>query len=110
VFTDTSPHGCKCAKSKGSIYAGIQLDGQVVIEGDNENEGSYGRRVKAAELIMVATGVRRLGSADVLIVMIEIAEGKGTRENMIRTRPAPSQPPGTITEPPSQSRGLRSRS
>jgi hypothetical protein len=97
-FTDKSP-AWVYTKSRG-FYAGIALDGTVVIERNDENERFYGRRVKAAELIKGAAGIRRPVSADGLIATIEMAEGKVAREDMIPTRPAPSELQGAFSEPP----------
>ncbi|ORY75021.1 hypothetical protein BCR35DRAFT_325880 [Leucosporidium creatinivorum] len=38
------------SKSKG-VYAGVHLDGQVLIERNDENERSYGREIKASQIL-----------------------------------------------------------
>ena len=68
-FKDKSP-AWVYTKSKG-LYAGIQLDGSVVIERSDENERFYGRKIKAAELIQ--GHVKRPISTDALVVTIEIS-------------------------------------
>ena len=90
-FNDKSP-AWMYVKSKG-FYAGIALDGTIVIERGDENEKYYGRRVKVTEL----TGGRiplprgRPG-LDGLVATIEMAEGKANvREDLIPHGPAPSE-------------------
>ena len=83
-FKDKSP-AWVYTKSKG-FYAGIQLDGTVVIERNDETERFYGRKIKAAELIKGA--VRRPGSTDGLIAAIEMAEGTRARFSL---PPGPSR-------------------
>jgi hypothetical protein len=74
-LTDRAP-AWAYTKSKG-FYAGIALDGTVVIERNDENERFYGRKVKAAELIRgdVDRPLRSM-AVDRLIAAIEMAEGK----------------------------------
>lgn len=68
-------------KSKG-LYAGVVLDGTLMIERSDENERFYGRKIKAADLIK--GNVRRPaggwgdGGVDRLVAAIEVAEGKRT--------------------------------
>jgi hypothetical protein len=79
-FKDKSP-AWVYTKSKG-LYAGIQLDGSVVIERSDENARFYGRKIKAVELIQ--GHVKRPVSTDALVVTIEIAEGtKGAWAEMM---------------------------
>jgi len=80
-FRDKAP-AWVYTKSKG-LYAGIALDGTIVVERKDENERFYGRRVKAEELIKGT--VRRPPSTDGLIAMIEMAEGRQTRREWIPT-------------------------
>lgn len=70
--TDGSP-AWVYTKSKG-FYAGIAMDGTVVVERKDENERFYGRKITAAELIQ--GGARRPPSTDGLVRMIEMAEGR----------------------------------
>jgi len=83
-------------KSKG-FYAGIALDGTVVVERKDENERFYGRKIKAGELIK--GGAKRPSSTDGLIATIEMAEGKPAREDMIPTGLSPSEQ-AEVMEPP----------
>jgi len=105
-FADKSP-AWAYTKSKG-FYAGIALDGTIVIERNDENARFYGQRVKAGELIK--GGARRPPSADGLIATIEMAEGRQVREHMIPTGPPPSElvasaePPTPSLPPPLPSR------
>jgi hypothetical protein len=89
-------------KSKG-FYAGIALDGTVVVERKDENERFYGRKIKAGELIKGA--VKRPSSTDGLIATIEMAEGKPAREDMIPTGPSPSEQ-AELMEPPTPESSL----
>jgi hypothetical protein len=92
-FKDKSP-AWVYTKSKG-LYAGIQLDGSVVIERSDENERFYGRKIKAAELIQ--GHVKRPISTDALVVTIEIAEGtKGAWAEMMED-PVPTVSDNTIS-------------
>jgi hypothetical protein len=87
-FKDKSP-AWAYTKSKG-LYAGLQLDGTVMIERDHENERFYGRKIKAAELIRGEE--KRPSSTDLLIVTIEIAEGtKGAWAEMMIPPPIPER-------------------
>lgn len=70
-LTDRAP-AWVYTKSKG-FYAGIALDGTVVVERKDENERFYGRKVKAKEIIAGLVGRPR--SVDGLIGAIEAAEG-----------------------------------
>jgi hypothetical protein len=83
-FKDKSP-AWAYTKSKG-FYAGVALDGTVVIERNDENERFYGRKIKAAELIRGEA--RRPPGADGLIAAIEVAEGKYTGGNVGHARPS----------------------
>ncbi|KAF7976509.1 hypothetical protein HWV62_6317 [Athelia sp. TMB] len=60
-------------KSKG-FYAGIAMDGTIVVERRDENERFYGRKIRAGDLIK--GGAPRPASTDVLVRTIEMAEGK----------------------------------
>lgn len=93
VGTDGSP-AWAYTKSKG-FYAGVQVDGTIIIERNDENARFYGRKVKAAELI--AGGIPRPRSTDGLVQTIEMAEGKQTTGDRIPTGPPPSdlEPPTT---------------
>ena len=79
-FKDRSP-AWVYSKSKG-LYAGVALDGTVMIERSDENERFYGRKIKAAELIK--GNVRRpaggwgQGGVDRLVAAIAVAEGRHT--------------------------------
>lgn len=95
-FKDKSP-AWVYTKSKG-LYAGIQLDGSVVIERSDENERFYGRKIKAAELIQ--GHVKRPMNTDALVVTIEIAEGtKGAWAEMMED-PVPTVTDNTISNIP----------
>jgi hypothetical protein len=82
-FKDKSP-AWAYTKSKG-FYAGIQLDGTVVIERKDENERFYGRKIKAVELIHAA--VSRPRSTNGLVSTIEKAE---MREDIVSGPNPPS--------------------
>jgi len=82
-FKDKAP-AWAYTKSKG-FYAGVALDGTIVIERKDENERFYGRRIKAEELIRGE--VRRPRSTDGLIAAIEMAEGRQPREEWIPSGP-----------------------
>jgi hypothetical protein len=83
-FKDKSP-AWAYTKSKG-FYAGVALDGTVVIERNDENERFYGRRIKAAELIRGEA--RRPHGADGLIAVIGVAEGRYTGGNLGHAGPS----------------------
>jgi Las17-binding protein actin regulator len=71
-FKDKAP-AWVYTKSKG-FYAGIALDGTVVVERHDENARFYGQKIRAADLIKGA--VSRPRSTDGLIAAIEMAEGR----------------------------------
>ena len=111
-FNDKSP-AWMYVKSKG-LYAGIALDGTIVIERGDENEKYYGRRVMVTEL----TGGRiplphdRPGLYG-LVATIEMAEGKANvREDLIPYGSPPSElarpPVISVNSQPSTSRPIAS--
>lgn len=118
-FNDKSP-AWMYVKSKG-LYAGIAMDGTIVVERGDENERYYGRRVKVTEL----TGgqiprPRGRPGLDGLVATIEMAEGKANvREDLIPHGPPPSElaqggepssPPAVSIGQPGSSRLVPSRS
>lgn len=77
-ITDRAP-AWVYTKSKG-FYAGVQVDGTVVIERNDENERVYGRKVGVGELIrgeVERVGGRGPGERR-LVAAIEVAEGRYT--------------------------------
>lgn len=84
-------------KSKG-FYAGIQLDGTVVIERNDENARFYGRKISAKELIEGKVG--RPPGADGLIATVQMAEGMSVREERIPRGLPPSEMVASNAEPP----------
>lgn len=84
-FNDKAP-AWAYTRSKG-FYAGVALDGTIVIERTDENERFYGRKVKAVELIK--GDVQRPRSTDGLIAAIEIAEGRRMMGQWMPTGPSP---------------------
>jgi Las17-binding protein actin regulator len=71
-FKDKAP-AWVYTKSKG-FYAGIALDGTVVVERHDENARFYGQKIRAADLIKGA--VSRPKSTDGLVAAIAMAEGR----------------------------------
>jgi lipid-binding SYLF domain-containing protein len=82
-FRDKAP-AWAYTKSKG-LYAGVALDGTIVVERKDENERFYGRRVRAEELINGT--VQRPPSTDGLIATIEMAEGRQTGRKWVPIAP-----------------------
>jgi len=76
-FKDKAP-AWVYTKSKG-FYAGIALDGTIVVERHDENARFYGQKIKAADLIKGA--VSRPRSTDGLIAAIEMAERRTTGQD-----------------------------
>jgi len=62
-------------KGKG-LYGGVQLDGNIIIERNDENARFYGRPVKAKDILVGA--INRPAEADLLVATIESAEGQHT--------------------------------
>ena len=96
-------------KSQG-LYAGIALDGTIVIERGDENEKYYGRRAKVTELIAGRVPFPRgRPGLDGLVAAIEIVEGKmNIREDLISYGPPPSElVQGAPSNPPSQAHSDR---
>lgn len=97
-FRDKAP-AWAYTKSKG-LYAGVALDGTVIVERKDENERFYGRRVRAEELINGT--VQRPPSTNGLIATIEMAERRQTgREGVSTARIYERAVPVEFSMPPS---------
>ncbi|KAF9516276.1 hypothetical protein BS47DRAFT_1390912 [Hydnum rufescens UP504] len=94
-------------KGKG-LYGGVQLDGNIIIERNDENARFYGRHIKAKDIL--AGGINRPADADLLVATIESAEGQ-------HTEPTSSSSPhhitnirerlsGSVSPPVSETRGV----
>jgi lipid-binding SYLF domain-containing protein len=75
-------------KSKG-FFAGVQLDGTVIIERNDENARFYGHKWKAEEII--SGRVLRPQAAQGLYQTLAAAEGRQTRTDMIPQGMGPSE-------------------
>lgn len=75
-------------KSKG-FYAGVQLDGSVVIERNDENARFYDRKISAAQIL--SGEVRRPMQAEGLYQVLAAAEGRETRRDKIPAGMGPSE-------------------
>jgi lipid-binding SYLF domain-containing protein len=75
-------------KSKG-FFAGVQLDGTVIIERNDENERFYGQKLKAEEII--SGRVARPQAAQGLYQTLAAAEGRNARFDMIPQGMGPSE-------------------
>jgi len=74
-------------KSRG-IYGGIQLDGNIIIERNDENARFYGRKIKAKEIL--AGNIARPLNADLLVATIESAEGRHIEPTYTPSSPSSS--------------------
>jgi lipid-binding SYLF domain-containing protein len=75
-------------KSKG-FFAGVQLDGTVIIERNDENERFYGQKWKAEDII--SGRVARPQAAQGLYQTLAAAEGRQGRTNLIPQGMGPSE-------------------
>ena len=75
-------------KSKG-FYAGVQLDGTVIIERNDENARFYGQKYKADEII--SGRVPRPQAATGLYQTLAAAEGRQTKMDLIPQGLTPSE-------------------
>jgi len=80
-------------KSKG-FYAGVQLDGSVVIERGDENERFFDRRISAAQIM--DGEVPRPTQAEGLYQVLAAAEGRDTRRDRIPKGSGPSEEHQTV--------------
>lgn len=85
-------------KSKGA-YAGVALEGTVIIERNDENERSYGHAVKASDVLSGAGVPRPPHWVDSLHRTIEASAGR----NSWPPAPATSSPASPATSPASTS-------
>ena len=79
-------------KSRG-FYAGMQIDGTVIIERGDENEKFYGERVKVADIL--AGQVRRVPEEDIRMLMSTVRMAEGKRVNSVDL--PRGEAPGEIT-------------
>lgn len=82
-------------KSKG-FYAGVQLDGTIIIERNDENARFYGQKVSTAEIL--AGKVGQPSAAAGLYQTLAAAEGKQTPTNLIPQGLGPSEEHHKIDE------------
>ena len=75
-------------KSKG-FFAGVQLDGTVIIERNDENERFYGQKLKAEDII--SGRVPRPRDAQGLYQTLAAAEGRQARMSLIPQGMGPSE-------------------
>jgi lipid-binding SYLF domain-containing protein len=75
-------------KSKG-FFAGVQLDGTVIIERNDENERFYGQKLKAEDII--SGRMARPRAAQGLYQTLAAAEGRQANMNMIPQGMGPSE-------------------
>ncbi|GAA5835324.1 hypothetical protein JCM11251_006680 [Rhodosporidiobolus azoricus] len=75
-------------KSKG-LYGGVQLDGSVLIERNDENARSYGRKIKASEILEGETHMPEW--VEPLHQTIAAAEGLDYRHDLIPLGPSVSE-------------------
>lgn len=80
-------------KSKG-FYAGVQLDGSIVIERSDENERFFDRKIKAAQIL--SGEVPRPSQAEGLYQVLAAAEGRDTRRDRIPAGLGPSEEHQTV--------------
>lgn len=82
-------------KSKG-FFAGVQLDGTVIIERNDENARFYGNKWKAEEII--GGKVLRPQAAQGLYQTLAAAEGRQTRTDLIPQGMGPSEEHHTVPQ------------
>ncbi|GAA5926564.1 hypothetical protein JCM1841_001446 [Sporobolomyces salmonicolor] len=89
-------------KSKG-LYGGIQLDGTILIERDDENERSYGHRLRAKEILAGAVPAPHWCTG--LHQTLLAAEGADFRADLIPLGPSASESyvPANLASPLSSS-------
>lgn len=75
-------------KSKG-FYAGVQIDGNIIIERSDENARFYGQKVKAAQIL--AGQVQKPAAAQGLYQVLAAAQGLETRKDAIPAGLGPSE-------------------
>lgn len=83
-------------KSRG-LYAGVQVDGTIIIERTDENERFYGERISVTD-ILAGKAKRPPDSIKALIQTIKAAQGDSdVDESLI---PSPGQTPGDVEVQP----------
>lgn len=88
-------------KSRG-FYAGVQIDGTVIIERGDENERFYGEKLKVADIL--AGNVRHVPyETRTLIATIRAAQGDPIDESAL---PSPAPTPGDFEVAEDQSSGF----
>lgn len=83
------------SKSKG-LYFGVQLDGTVVVERNDENARFYGRQLKAGQIL--AGEEPRPPQADGLYQVLAAAEGRQTTMDRVPKGMGPSEEYQTVTK------------
>lgn len=79
-------------KSRG-FYAGVQVDGTIVIERTDENEVFYGERIPVADILAGKAKHPPTAKYRMLIQTIKAAQGDKVEENEL---PAPGLAPGDL--------------
>ena len=88
-------------KSRG-FYAGVQIDGTVIIERGDENERFYGQKLKVADIL--AGNVRHVPyETRTLMATIKAAQGDTVDESAL---PSPAPTPGDFEVAEDQSSGF----
>ncbi|KAL4919476.1 hypothetical protein BDW62DRAFT_40453 [Aspergillus aurantiobrunneus] len=79
-------------KSRG-LYAGVQVDGTIIIERTDENERFYGERISVSD-ILAGKAKRPPASIQPLLQTIKAAQGdRDVNENLL---PPPGETPGDV--------------
>jgi lipid-binding SYLF domain-containing protein len=79
-------------KSRG-FYAGVQIDGTIVIERTDENEIFYGQRIRAADILAGKAQNPPTAKYRMLIETIKAAQGDSVDESRL---PSPGLAPGDL--------------
>ncbi|KAL9610831.1 MAG: hypothetical protein Q9167_004471 [Letrouitia subvulpina] len=90
-------------KSRG-FYAGVQVDGTIIIERTDENERFYGERIKVADIL---AGKARHPPYEIKTLMATIKAAQGDNDVDESALPASEPTPGDMEiEKPEQSNGF----